>query len=443
MIKMIRLLILIGLAALETFLCYEVLFHTVVDQNTLKLKDKIVVILNIVFAGILAGISRQHTFFSSITFLVQILLTSICIWLIVKRSFGMLINLVLFYYGLVALIDLGFAFLGMSLWDDFIQYVLINPSSKWQLVIYLVTRVIVIAIMLLIKRKLDTEINIQEYGKLLLGINVALVFMLLQYQYNIAGIIYGVIPNQGAEMSISLFGTVSLIGFMCILLLKYMLTRKEKDFVTIQEEATHQKYVEMEKILQQSRHQIHDLKHDLLALNEYAKEKDLDGLQNYLQKMGEGLEVTRTGVWTHNRIWDFVIQQKKAQAEEEGIKVDIDIPLLSGLPFDDREGCVLFGNLLDNAMEACRKIKKGEKWIRIKADRQQQMLFLQISNSIWEKPKSRENEWITSKKQPSLHGFGLKSVKNIVEQNGGVVTYDVQDNQFTVEMSFFDGDIEN
>lgn len=440
---MIRLLILIGLAALETFLCYEVLFHTVVDQNTLKLKDKIVVILNIVFAGILAGISRQHTFFSSITFLVQILLTSICIWLIVKRSFGMLINLVLFYYGLVALIDLGFAFLGMSLWDDFIQYVLINPSSKWQLVIYLVTRVIVIAIMLLIKRKLDTEINIQEYGKLLLGINVALVFMLLQYQYNIAGIIYGVIPNQGAEMSISLFGTVSLIGFMCILLLKYMLTRKEKDFVTIQEEATHQKYVEMEKILQQSRHQIHDLKHDLLALNEYAKEKDLDGLQNYLQKMGEGLEVTRTGVWTHNRIWDFVIQQKKAQAEEEGIKVDIDIPLLSGLPFDDREGCVLFGNLLDNAMEACRKIKKGEKWIRIKADRQQQMLFLQISNSIWEKPKSRENEWITSKKQPSLHGFGLKSVKNIVEQNGGVVTYDVQDNQFTVEMSFFDGDIEN
>lgn len=440
---MIRLLILIGLAALETFLCYEVLFHTVVDQNTLKLKDKVVVILNIVFAGILAGISRQHAFFSSITFLVQILLTSICIWLIVKRSLGMIINLVLFYYGLVALIDLGFAFFGMSLWNDFIPYVLINPSSKWQLVIYLVTRVIVIAIMLLIKRKLDTEINIQEYGKLLLGINVALVFMLLQYQYNIAGIIYGVIPNQGAEMSISLFGTVSLIGFMCILLLKYMLTRKEKDFVTIQEEATHQKYVEMEKILQQSRHQIHDLKHDLLALNEYAKEKDLEGLQSYLQKMGEGLEVTRTGVWTHNRIWDFVIQQKKAQAEEEGIKVDIDIPLLSGLPFDDREGCVLFGNLLDNAMEACRKIKKGEKWIRIKADRQQQMLFLQISNSIWEKPKSRENEWITSKKQPALHGFGLKSVKNIVEQNGGVVTYDVQDNQFTVEMSFFDGDIEN
>ena len=143
-------------------------------------------------------------------------------------------------------------------------------------------------------------------------------------------------------------------------------------------------------------------------------------------------------IWTQNKIWDMVLSYKRNEAEQKGIKFVIDSVLVPSFPFDDREGCSLFGNLLDNAIEACEKIDSGEKFINVKIEKQQQLLFLEIANSIKEEPQFQNNKLVTMKSEKSLHGYGLKSVKRIIDKYEGIISYQAKDRAFVVKLTFFD-----
>lgn len=139
-------------------------------------------------------------------------------------------------------------------------------------------------------------------------------------------------------------------------------------------------------------------------------------------------------------------------AREKGIRFDLQVSPLSRLPFGDREICSLFGNLLDNALEACERVMEEEKtakestindqkaqlWIQVKIEQKKQLLFIEIANSADQSPERKERKLLTRKKDSSLHGYGLKSVERIVEEHDGVIFYDAEDRVFTVKVTFFD-----
>ena len=61
-----------------------------------------------------------------------------------------------------------------------------------------------------------------------------------------------------------------------------------------------------------------------------------------------------------------ILNQKEKDAQNQKTDMQIDTEVFSTLPFTDREIISLFGNLLDNALEACEKINDKERWIKIK-----------------------------------------------------------------------------
>ena len=90
---------------------------------------------------------------------------------------------------------------------------------------------------------------------------------------------------------------------------------------------------------------------------------------------------------------------------------------------DDMDICIIFGNALDNAIEACKKIEnKSERYIHIKNVVLPEYMLLNISNSFSGEFKTENALFVTTKKDSENHGFGLKNIRSSVEKYGGTMT---------------------
>lgn len=91
---------------------------------------------------------------------------------------------------------------------------------------------------------------------------------------------------------------------------------------------------------------------------------------------------------------------------------------------------VLYGNLLDNAIEACRKLPEAGRFIRIENKYVSGRLLLVVTNS---KENEKNKHLKTTKKDTYTHGYGIASVRRVVEKYNGVVQF--KDNGITFEVS--------
>lgn len=95
--------------------------------------------------------------------------------------------------------------------------------------------------------------------------------------------------------------------------------------------------------------------------------------------------------------------------------------------------CSVLSNLLENAIEACKKNKvEKNKSIDLIIRKINKMIFIKIENPIEIKPILKEESFLTSKQEKDLHGWGLKSVQSVVEKYGGEITYSTKDEIFRI-----------
>ena len=101
--------------------------------------------------------------------------------------------------------------------------------------------------------------------------------------------------------------------------------------------------------------------------------------------------------------------------------------------------CAILGNVLDNAIEACTKVKeKDDRKVRLIIRRIQQMLVIKVENTYDQKPVVINGNYKTSKNDGGLHGWGIKSAQTAAEKYDGMVQSSCTDELFTtvVTLSF-------
>lgn len=97
--------------------------------------------------------------------------------------------------------------------------------------------------------------------------------------------------------------------------------------------------------------------------------------------------------------------------------------------------CVILGNTLDNAIEACQRLPKDtEKNIQITCNCNSGFLFLTVCNPIAEKVSVYNNHIATTKEDKALHGFGLYSLRSVVKKYNGELRIHSSSDFFTVEI---------
>ena len=97
--------------------------------------------------------------------------------------------------------------------------------------------------------------------------------------------------------------------------------------------------------------------------------------------------------------------------------------------------CIIFGNALDNAIEACEKIvTETEKNISVTITQQNHILNVIITNPIYETPVLEKNTIETSKKDSDNHGFGLYSINRTIKKYDGTYSISCTDTTFSIQI---------
>ena len=210
------------------------------------------------------------------------------------------------------------------------------------------------------------------------------------------------------------------------------LEEQDKKMLQMKVKAMEEQYREMLK----SRKIVHDMKNHLLALKKYTQEQDWKGLEEYLNELSQDMLDYNYQIWTGNHMLDMILNQKEKEAEKQKTQMQISTEVFTTLPFSDREIISLFGNLLDNALEACEQIKEGERWIHIKMKKKNQLLYIEIVNAA-KNTGIQTDENFVSKKDGVLHGYGMKNIRDIVEQYNGMFQCKSQEDRFEVVITIY------
>lgn len=200
--------------------------------------------------------------------------------------------------------------------------------------------------------------------------------------------------------------------------------------VEYQTEQSRRHLEEVRSIHQQMRGYKHDFHHHLQALKGQLEAGEIDRAIAYIEQLDDHLMNVDTLLKTGNVSLDAILSAKLSQAKAEGIAVTVKANVLDDLLISDLELSILVGNLLDNAIEACRNAKT-EKFIRIFIGMKGKMLYFSMLNSAGEKRKKVGSLFSSGKS--GVHGFGLRRTEAILDEHGGWCKYNSEDGAFTSE----------
>lgn len=199
-------------------------------------------------------------------------------------------------------------------------------------------------------------------------------------------------------------------------------------------------YLNQAELLQQSYNEIRKLKHDMknhiIALEALEKsgnsEKVLKYLENMSQKMRNTSMYSNTGI----TVLDGIINYKLTLAEKMDVKITTDMEVPTNLSLEEDDIVIIMGNILDNAIEANKYVKEN-RYIDLKMNYRKGNLVIILKNSYDGMVAQKEESYITRKKDKKMHGIGLRSVNNIVEQYHGVMESNHNEKEFEIKIMIY------
>ena len=178
---------------------------------------------------------------------------------------------------------------------------------------------------------------------------------------------------------------------------------------------------------------IHDIKHQLIAYKSATNDQK-DVAINELEKM---IDIYGDYAKTGNNTIDIVLTQKALYCTKENITLTyiIDGPAFSFMEVSDILS--LFGNIIDNAIEAVKNEEKENRLIKISASIKNGFLSLLEENYTSKKIKFTSNGLPLSTKENQIyHGFGSKSIKYITSKYGGAYSFEQKGDKFILSLIF-------
>lgn len=238
--------------------------------------------------------------------------------------------------------------------------------------------------------------------------------------------------------------TLFCMTILNIVVFRAMWKISEKSYQTSLElqymQAQEQQNKNMETVTQNLRQLRHDMNNHIGMLYGLCDTKQYDALHNYLQQMMESTkQANEIIVVQDNPALSIILNNKRTLAEEYnisftyGLRKKQDSQLPKTLPLTELELCSLFGNILDNAIEACCKQQKNiERRINLMIQEQENGWQICCKNTYGEKPVFERNEPVTQKPDARNHGIGTKAMRSIIKKYQGKLEYQITEEVFEV-----------
>lgn len=164
----------------------------------------------------------------------------------------------------------------------------------------------------------------------------------------------------------------------------------------------------------------HDLRYQFTLLKSYADQEDIKGLQGYLNDLTGVLPIEIEPPLCKNYAVNAISQYYCTLAKSQGIHTEVYL----NVPEDTEPALtadlgILFGNLIENAIESCKHLTESIRFIRIKADMKENYLIIAVDNSFDGKWRQKGDLLLSRKRNFKSEGVGLSSVRAIVKKYDG------------------------
>ena len=173
----------------------------------------------------------------------------------------------------------------------------------------------------------------------------------------------------------------------------------------------------------------HEMRHHMLALSAILADGDAERAHRYVDAVAEDLERLPTGRYCQNILVDMIAGSFLDQAAGEGIQVEHHLNVPEKMNIADEDLSVFLSNMLQNALEACRRIDMSqERKIWVDMHLRGNFLFVQCVNSAPDEagePEQREG-----------HGYGLAAMRAVAEKYNSVLLLERMQGMFSVTSDF-------
>ncbi|WP_051280334.1 sensor histidine kinase [Anaerovorax odorimutans] len=169
--------------------------------------------------------------------------------------------------------------------------------------------------------------------------------------------------------------------------------------------------------------QRHDLRHQLAVIRNYSENEDNSKLISYLNTLIAEIPLEKGTDYCENTAVNAIVSHYAGIAEQNGIKLSIKLNVPEyPEQITDSNLCVIFGNLLENAVEACARMTEGHKFIRLNSRLQYEILTITMDNSFDGKFVKKDGKFVSRKRRKL--GIGLDSITSVTEKHGGSARFE-------------------
>ena len=300
--------------------------------------------------------------------------------------------------------------------------------TRWEIyVIALAARLLILGIVYVAFKNFKYKIQIKD------SIILTLVFM---FAFVISMLAVFNVVNLERAADLMLYISSGVLATMVFIIFMYakniLYLREQEQRVKVQIAQLQQQYAYYQDKLKDEeriRSIYHDMKNHLLVLE---GSQGTDATRQMAQELRTQIADYEDYVHTGNEFLDIILKDKaeKARAKHIDFSAVVDF---DGVDFiEPLDISTLFGNGIDNAIEACEKLQEEDRVILVKAGKVQNFVSILIENNCVEEapPKGRR----TTKADTLLHGFGLSNMQKAAEKYGGTCTTRREAGTFTVKI---------
>ncbi|WP_192929700.1 sensor histidine kinase [Alkaliphilus serpentinus] len=348
---------------------------------------------------------------------------------------------------LILLVGLILIFIGELVAVNLIVFIFhISPEKLYHINIYRILAIILAKLgCLVLMLILLKSINIRKYqnGKLVYPLSLILIFNVIIIYMTF--ILYkNMRPNDNLDY-VSILGMASgavIFTWLVFMIMRKIMIQNQKELYWTMREKEYQNqrayFGNLQDLITSLKAQRHDFNnylstvYGMIQLEKYTEAKKF--IMSLVDNVSELNDILRA----NHPVISSLLNLKYQLAKKENINMVSTISLPEEMELDYIDLSIIIGNLLDNSIEACKKIQDGEKVIQIEMFNRDEYIVLNITNSkdsrnLYVKEDSLER--YTTKADYDNHGFGLSNVKQVVEKYKGIITIEDLDHTFRVRIT--------
>lgn len=177
----------------------------------------------------------------------------------------------------------------------------------------------------------------------------------------------------------------------------------------------------------------HDYRGHLALISDMLEQQRYSEVKAYLNSIKgvtESLHVYRTG----DDIVDLVLNDIAAKYAADRIRVQVKGGFTEKLKLSNFDICTIFSNAFKNAFEAEQKSQETDKVIQVEIYRQNNRWLIEIKNATSVEVIIQDGMIATNKEDKSIHGFGIRNMKECIEKNCGMLQYSQQGHLFSTRI---------